>query len=122
MAEIIAGILVLLGATFAFVAGVGLVRLPDLFMRMHAASKAGTLAAGLILVAVAVTSNETGVLTRAIAAIVFLLLTAPVAAHVLGRAAYLTGVPMWKGTAIDEWRKRPDGTSEDPSQPETDSR
>lgn len=122
MADIVAGILILLGAAFAFVAGVGLVRLPDLFMRMHAASKAGTLAAGLILVAVAVTSDETGVLTRAIAAIVFLLLTAPVAAHVLGRAAYLTGVPMWKGTAVDEWQQRPDEAPKDPSRPEIDGR
>ncbi len=96
-------ILVLLGAFFALVAAVGLLRMPDLLMRMHAATKAGTLGAGLFLVAVAVSFGDSGVTVRALAAIVFLFLTAPVAAHVIGRAAYYAGrVQLWKRTLVDE--------------------
>ena len=95
--------LVLLGAFFALVAAIGLLRMPDLLMRMHAATKAGTLGAGLLLLAVAVSFGDSGVTVRALAAIVFLFLTAPVAAHVIGRAAYYAGrVQLWKRTLVDE--------------------
>jgi multicomponent Na+:H+ antiporter subunit G len=84
------------------VAGVGLVRMPDLFLRMSATTKAATMGAGLILLAVAVYFQDFGTTTRALATIVFLLITAPVAAHMLGRAAYANGVPLWEGTLRDE--------------------
>lgn len=102
MIDLITAILVIVGALFAFAAGLGVLRLPDVLIRMHASTKAGTLGCGLILVAVAVYFGETGVVARSIAAIIFLLATAPIAAHMIGRAAYRTGVPMWRGTAIDE--------------------
>ena len=114
MTELITSFLVVAGSIFAFVAALGVVRLPDVLIRMHASTKAGTLGCGLILLAVAVSFGETGIVARALAAIVFLLLTAPVAAHMIGRAAYRAGVPLWKGTAIDELaeasnsRRRPD--------------
>ena len=81
---------------------IGLLRLPDIYMRMHAVTKAGTLGVGLVLLAVAVFFGELGVVTRALAAIAFVLLTAPVSAHMIGRAAYLDDVPLWQGTLIDE--------------------
>ncbi|NBC18691.1 MAG: Na+/H+ antiporter subunit G [Bacteroidetes bacterium] len=94
--------LVLTGAFFMLVAAIGLVRMPDLLMRMHAATKAGTLGAGLLLLAVAVAYGD-GVTVRALAAIAFLFLTAPVAAHMIGRAAYYAGgVQCWDGTLLDE--------------------
>jgi len=102
MSEIVTATLVVAGALFALVAALGVVRLPDVLIRMHASTKAGTLGCGLILVAVAVHFGETGIVARALAAIVFLVLTAPVAAHMIGRAAYRTGVPLWHGTEIDE--------------------
>ncbi len=102
MTEIITAVLVLLGGLFAVAAALGVLRLPDVLIRMHASTKAGTLGCGLILAAVAVHFGETGIVARSIAAIVFLLLTAPVAAHMIGRAAYRTGVPLWKGMVIDE--------------------
>jgi len=105
MTEIATSILVIAGGLFALVAALGVVRLPDVLIRMHASTKAGTLGCGLILLAVAVYFGEIGVVARAIAAIVFLLLTAPVAAHMIGRAAYRSGVPLWKGTVIDELGK-----------------
>lgn len=97
---ILAG-LVILGGFFCFVAGLGLLRMPDVFIRMHASTKAGTLGSGLILIAVAVFFADTATITRAVATIVFLLITAPVAAHMIGRAAFRSGVPMWR-TSIEE--------------------
>ncbi|NIA69759.1 monovalent cation/H(+) antiporter subunit G [Pelagibius litoralis] len=102
MTEIVTAFLVVAGGLFSLAAGLGVLRLPDVLIRMHASTKAGTLGCGLILVAVAVHFGEVGIIARALAAIVFLLLTAPVAAHMIGRAAYRTGVPLWKGTVIDE--------------------
>lgn len=97
-------VLMLLGALLMLVAGIGLLRLQDLFLRMSATSKAATLGAGLVLLATAVFFNEFSITARVTATIVFLLLTAPVAAHMIGRAAYFDGVPLWKGTVLDELR------------------
>ena len=102
--EIMVMALMLLGAFFMFLAGVGVLRMPDLFLRMSSTAKAGTLGAGLILFGAAVYFDDFSVYTRALAIIMFLLLTAPVAAHMIGRAAYFSGVPLWKGTIQDDLR------------------
>jgi multicomponent Na+:H+ antiporter subunit G len=94
--EIVMGVLVLVGGAFCFVAGLGVLRLPDVLIRMHASTKAGTLGAGLVLVAVALYFADTATTTRAVVAILFLLITAPVAAHTIGRAAFRSGVALWK--------------------------
>lgn len=86
------------------IAAIGLIRLPDLYTRMHAITKAGTLGIGLVMVGVAVSSGELGVVTRAVAVILFVLLTAPVSAHMIGRAGYLDNVSLWDGTAFDQWK------------------
>lgn len=85
------GILCVIGAFFILVAAIGLLRFPDLYMRMHAASKAGTLGSGVLLIAIAVFSQETEVGMRALAGVFFFLLTAPLSAHLLARAAYSVG-------------------------------
>jgi multicomponent Na+:H+ antiporter subunit G len=96
-------VLTLSGAFFMLVAAIGVIRMPDLLMRMHAATKAGTLGAGLLLLAVAVQFGETGVSIRAMATLVFLVFTAPVAAHAIARAAYLSGaLRLWERTLVDE--------------------
>jgi multicomponent Na+:H+ antiporter subunit G len=106
----IANLLLLVGALFVLVAALGVLRLPDLLMRMHAATKAGTLGAGLLLVAVAVAAPETSVMARAIATFVFLLLTAPIAAHLIARAAYHTGeATLWDRTCVDELAEAMEG-------------
>ena len=102
MIEILTAFFLVAGGLFACAAALGVLRLPDVLIRMHASTKAGTLGCGLILVAVAIHFGDIGIAARAIAAIVFLMLTAPVAAHMIGRAAYRTGVPLWTGTVTDE--------------------
>jgi multicomponent Na+:H+ antiporter subunit G len=102
MLDAAAGVLILAGAFFMLVSALGVVRLPDLFMRMHAATKAGTLGAALVLFAAALLFGELAVTIKAVVVFLFLLLTAPVAAHVLGRAAYHAGVELWDRTTLDE--------------------
>lgn len=98
-----ADFLLLLGALFVLVAAVGLLRLPDLLMRMHAATKAGTLGAGLCLIAVAVAMPDPSVVARALATLIFLLMTAPIAAHVIAHAAYHAGeARLWEHTDPDD--------------------
>jgi multicomponent Na+:H+ antiporter subunit G len=101
MLEILLALLVLLGGAFCFIAGLGVLRLPDVLIRMHASTKAGTLGSGLILAAAAVYFADTATITRAVVAILFLLITAPVAAHMIGRAAFKVGVPLWKTKVED---------------------
>ncbi|MFN2246220.1 MAG: monovalent cation/H(+) antiporter subunit G, partial [Candidatus Promineifilaceae bacterium] len=91
MSDVITSFLLVSGSLFSLVAALGMLRLPDTIIRMHAATKAGTFGAGLILIAEAVFYQEIGITLRALAAIVFLLMTAPVAAHLIGRAAYYSG-------------------------------
>jgi len=97
-------LLFVLGAFLMFLAGLGLLRLPDIFLRMSAATKASTLGAGFILLAAALYFEDLGTTSRAIATIFFLLLTGPVAAHRIGRAAYFDGSPIWEGTLHDDLR------------------
>ncbi|HEX6439063.1 MAG TPA: monovalent cation/H(+) antiporter subunit G, partial [Candidatus Binatia bacterium] len=83
MSEALSAALMLIGAVFGLLAGAGVVRMPDLFMRMQAATKASTLGIGCIMLAVAVHFGELGIATRAVATVIFLFLTAPVAAHMI---------------------------------------
>ncbi len=102
--EAVVMVLMFGGAIFMALAGLGMLRMPDLFLRMSSSAKAGTLGAGLILLGAAIHFNDFSIYTRSFAIIVFLLLTAPVAAHMIGRAAYFDGVPLWKGTVQDDLR------------------
>ena len=104
MTDIATGIVWLAGAAFALLAAVGVLRMPDVYMRMSAAAKASTLGVGCLLAAAAVHFDDLAIASRAAAVIVFVLLTAPVAAHMIGRAAYFTGVPLWEKSVCDELR------------------
>lgn len=94
--------LLLLGAFFMLVSTIGLLRMPDLLTRMHATTKAGAFGSGLMLLAVALFFTEIGVTTRVVAIILFIILTAPIGAHVVGRAAYIRGISLWPGTLYDQ--------------------
>lgn len=99
---IVTGVMMLVGAAFAVIATIGILRLPDIYTRTHAASKAGTLGSGLLLLSLAVFSQELDVVTRAIAAIVFFVLTAPISSHLLARSAYLVGYRPEPSTRCDD--------------------
>ena len=86
MADILVGILLLGGGAFVLIAAIGIVRLPDLLTRMHASTKAGTLGSLLILAGLAVHVASVPVTSKVFATALFLLITAPIAAHMIGRA------------------------------------
>ena len=111
MSELVSTALMLIGASFLLLAALGLVRMPDLFTRMSAASKGTTLGVGCMLLAVGIYFPGIGITTRALAGIGFFLVTTPVAAHMIARAAYFVGVPLWEGTVCDELRGRYDPTT-----------
>lgn len=116
------------GALFMFLAGVGIVRMPDIFMRISACTKAATLGVMVVLIAAALYFGDIGVASRAMATMLFVLLTAPVGAHMIGRSAYMADVSLWKHTVTDELKGRydlkegvlhspPDETSENEKSP-----
>lgn len=104
MREWITIILLLIGATFIFLSAVGLLRLPDLFTRMQAASKAATLGIGCILLATVVHFGQLDAAARALLITAFVMLTTPLAAHMIGRSAYVTGEPLEEDSTQDELR------------------
>lgn len=100
--QYVAGCLLVIGGLFCLAAAVGLVRFPDFYSRMHPAAKAGTLGSCVALVALALVAGDAGIVTRALAGVVFFLLTAPISAHLLARAAYLSGYRMGNESKVDE--------------------
>lgn len=98
--------LLLLGSLFSLVAAIGVVRLPDLFTRMHAASKAGAVGSGLVLLSIALLSFDVAIALRAIVGFVFLLLTTPVGAHLLARASYRIGDQTPVNLVLDELKSK----------------
>ncbi len=111
MSQLLAGAvagLVVLGSSLMFLAAVGVWRMPDVYTRAQATAKAGTLGIGCLLLALALYFGEAGIAARAVLVMVFLFLTAPVSAHMVARAAYVVGVPLWAGTHLDELRGRYD--------------
>jgi len=81
----------LIGVTFIFAAALGLIRFRDPFQRMHAATKAGTVGAIFTVLGTICSMQGVGPTIIGVFVIAFLLLTVPVAGHLLGRAAYMSG-------------------------------
>jgi len=116
--ELLISVLLLAGAACTLLAAVGIVRMPDLFTRLQASSKAATLGAILTLSAVAIHYGGGPVGIKAVVVILFLALTTPVGAHCIARAAYTDGERMSDPGSRDEWAQyregREAGVSEDP--------
>lgn len=109
MIDIAIMILVTLGALFVLLAALGIVRMPDLYLRISVTTKAATLGVGMILIGAAVYFGEASITTRALAIVFFLLLTAPVGAHLIGKASYYVGIPLWKRSVVDDLKDTPMG-------------
>lgn len=114
MSEWIAAVTLVTGGVFALLAGIGIVRMPDLLTRMQATSKAGTLGVGLIAIGAALAFGTAEVAVRSGLIVVFLFLTAPVGAHLIARSALRSGLELSERTRIDELRAR---TPRDPVKP-----
>ncbi len=99
--EILASLLLVGGGAIVAFAAVGVARLTDPFMRMHAAAKAGAMGAGLLVLGAGLAIGTAGAVLTALAAVAFILLTAPLASHALGRAAYVAGAPLGAASVAD---------------------
>lgn len=94
--DIIVGILLCLGTLFTLIASLGILRMPDLYTRMHAATKAGTVGLASLLLAVAIAIPDITVISRVVGTMLFIFITAPVAAHLLGKATQESGYQIWR--------------------------
>jgi len=103
IAEIICAAFILVGVLFIFISSIGIVRLPDFYIRVSAITKAATLGVASIMIGTAIYFNDITIAIKAAAVIGFLLITSPIAAHIIGRAAYKDGVELWKLTEINEY-------------------
>jgi multicomponent Na+:H+ antiporter subunit G len=100
--EIISTVFIIAGAIFIMIAALGILRLPDFYVRMSAITKAGTMGVGLIAVGIAIYFNDLSIATKVFVIISFMFITAPVAAHIIARAAYRQGIPFWGNNLVDE--------------------
>jgi multicomponent Na+:H+ antiporter subunit G len=105
MTDVLTAILWLTGSAFALLAAIGVLRMPDVFTRMQASTKASTLGLGCLLIGAALQMGDFASIIRATSIGAFVLLTTPVAGHVIARASYFADVPLWTGTMLDERRQ-----------------
>lgn len=101
--ELLSSVLVLLGAVFCGLSAFGLLRLPDVYLRSHAATKSATLGVLCVLGGTFLyfLFSDGTVSLKLLLAIIFVFITSPVAGHLNGRAAYRSGVPLWEGSVQD---------------------
>jgi multicomponent Na+:H+ antiporter subunit G len=108
MGQVLLAVLLIAGCLLALLAAIGLHRLPDVFCRMHAATKPATLGLVFIAVVVGMSVPGLGAFVKLLLVVVLQFLTAPVAAHMVGRAAYRSGSPLAEATIMDELGRAPD--------------
>ncbi|RAS78176.1 monovalent cation/H(+) antiporter subunit G [Priestia endophytica] len=106
--KFIVGVLIVLGSLLSILTTVGMLRFPDTYTRGHAASKSATLGIMLILIGTALYFwiTEGYISGKVILGIVFILMTTPVASHLITRASYNNGVALWKGSVRDDLEKK----------------
>jgi multicomponent Na+:H+ antiporter subunit G len=92
-----------IGLAFDFLGCLGIVRLPDVYNRLQAATKCVTLGTFSIMIGLFAIFGFTSVGIKALLCGLFLLLTSPTAAHALSKGAYLAGVKLWKGSVVDKY-------------------
>src|SRR5690606_27356100 len=102
MIDIIIGILSTIGALSIFFASLGILRMPDFYLRLSVTAKSATMAVGLLLLCAAIIFPDISVSTKATAIAFFLIITSPIAAHMIGRATYFTGATLRKVPNINE--------------------
>lgn len=100
--EVLSSLMMFAGAALALIAGIGLQRFDDVFARMHAATKPATLGLALVLTGAALQVPDAGDVAKLLLVVILQFLTAPVGAHLIGRAAYRAGTELGELTVVDE--------------------
>jgi len=101
--EIIGGAIAIGGSVFLLLGSIGLIRMPDVYNRIQAGTKASTL--GTMLSLVGLFFIFPGWFGKFMVLIIFVLITNPVSSHTLARAAYFIKVPLTKITKVDKWKE-----------------
>ena len=104
--------LIIVGTALMFVSAIGIIRLPDFYLRMSAITKAATLGFFLLLIGLALYFNILSLTIKSVIIIILVLLTNPVGAHAIARAAYMNGTKLWEGNIIDELKELTDRKNE----------
>ncbi|MGM0650167.1 MAG: monovalent cation/H(+) antiporter subunit G [Bacteroidota bacterium] len=102
MIEYVVLFFLIIGTVFIFVATIGLLKMPDVYLRMSASTIAGTLGVACILIAVAFHYGSLRMGLHVLGVIIFLLLTVPIGAHIIGRTSHKIGLKMWDKTVWDD--------------------
>jgi len=105
MIEILASLFLLSGALLMLLAAIGVLRLPDLYTRMHAATKVSSLGMLLLLIALNIYYFSVALLLKSIFIIIFIFATIPVASHMIGGAGHVLKIKKWHNTKMDEWEE-----------------
>jgi multicomponent Na+:H+ antiporter subunit G len=105
MSDSIGLIFIIVGLAFDLFGCLGLVRLPDVYNRLQAATKCVTMGTCSILFGSFLIVGFTAAGMKALLCMVFLLLTAPVAAHAIARGAHRSGVTLWQGSVVDHYKE-----------------
>ena len=103
MIDIIGYILITIGVLFDIFGCIGLVRFPDVYNRLQAATKCVTLGTVVLLIGVALVSVSGAMSAKAIVCAVFILITSPTAAHAIAKGAYSSGVELWENSVVDKY-------------------
>lgn len=106
--QVVVAVVLITGCLLALLAALGLHRFPDVFCRMHAATKPATLGLVLIAIATGFSVSARGSAVKLLLVVLLQFLTAPVGAHMVGRAAYRSGIPLSERTIMDELGRDPD--------------
>jgi multicomponent Na+:H+ antiporter subunit G len=101
-------ILLIIGTFFILSGSIGIIRFPDVYTRLHAATKASTLGVASILIGafIYMAYDEHIISGKLILGIIFVLLTAPVSGHMISRAAHRSGVKLWEGSVKDDYEEK----------------
>jgi len=105
MHEIIGKIFIIVGLGFDILGCIGLLRLPDVYNRLQATTKCVTLGTCSILSGTFILRGYSATGMKAILAVIFLVMTSPVAAHALARGSHKSGVRLWKGSVVDKYEE-----------------
>jgi multicomponent Na+:H+ antiporter subunit G len=116
ISEWIAGILIILGSLFMLIASIGMVKLPDLYMRIHAATKAPTLGIFLMALGIIVYFFELWASVEGLIVILFVFITTPIASHMISRVAHTMGVKKTESTIVDEMDADEENSTKDPDE------
>ena len=106
MSNMIGMAFITLGIFFNFFGCIGLVRLPDIYTRLQAATKCVTLGTSFVLFGAAVMNGFSPLSMKAILCMIFILVTSPTAAHAISKGAYLSGVKLWEGSVCDKYAEK----------------